>query len=263
MAVTDKMLGEKDGALGWMIFNNPEKRNAVSLDMWEAASRILDDFKRDPAVRVVVLKGAGGKAFVSGADISRFESERANEEAAARYNTAVEAASMGLYEFPKPTIAMIEGYCIGGGTGIAVCCDMRICSSGSRFGVPAARLGLGYGYTGVKRIVDLVGPAFAKEIFLTARQFTAEEAQQMGLVNRVVRDGELESFVKSYAALIAENAPLTMQGAKLAVGEALRDPAARNLAAVDEIVRKCFASADYKEGRTAFMQKRKPVFNGE
>jgi enoyl-CoA hydratase/carnithine racemase len=261
--MTEKMLSQKDGAIGRLIFNNPEKRNAVSLDMWEAAARILEDFRADPAVRVVVLKGAGGKAFVSGADISRFESERANEEAAALYSQTVDRAWGALYEFPKPTLAMIEGYCIGGGVGLAVCCDMRICSGGSRFGIPAARLGLGYGYTGVKRLVDLIGPSFAKEIFLTARQFTADEAHQMGLVNRVLPDGELESFVKNYAAVIAENAPLTMKGAKLAVGEVLKDKADRNLAAIDEIVRKCFASADYKEGRTAFMEKRKPSFRGE
>ncbi|MFZ1989077.1 MAG: enoyl-CoA hydratase [Alphaproteobacteria bacterium] len=263
MTTAEKVLSQTTGAIGWMIFNNPEKRNAVSLEMWEAAARILDDFKRAAEVRVVVLKGAGGKAFVSGADISRFESERANEEAAARYSEIVERAWGTLYEYNKPTIAMIEGYCIGGGVGLAVCCDMRICSQGSRFGIPAARLGLGYGYSGVKRLVDLVGPAFAKEIFLTARQFTADEAYQMGLVNRVLPDWELEGFIKNYAATIAENAPLTMQGAKLAVGEVLKDKADRNLSAVEEIVRKCFASADYKEGRTAFLEKRKPSFRGE
>ncbi len=254
------MLSKKDGALGWMIFNNPEKRNAVSLDMWARAAEILDEFRSDPNVRVVLLRGAGGKAFVSGADISRFENERANEEAAARYGETVERACQTLYDYPKPTIAMIEGYCIGGGVGLAVCCDMRICSQGSRFGIPAARLGLGYGYVGVKRLVDLVGPSFAKEIFLTARQFTAGEAYAMGLVNRVVPDAELEEFAKSYAAAIAENAPLTMQGAKVAVGEVLKDAKDRNIAAVDEIVKKCFASADYKEGRTAFLEKRKPLF---
>ena len=263
MTDTDKMLARKDGAVGIMTFNNPEKRNAVSLDMWQAATRILEDFKRDPQVRVVVVTGAGGKAFVSGADISRFEDERASEAAAARYGEIVERACLALYEYPKPTIAMIRGYCIGGGTGLAVCCDLRICSDGSRFGVPAARLGLGYGYAGIERLVDLIGPSFAKELFLTARQFTAEEALSMGLVNRVVPDGELESFVKTYAETIAANAPLTMQAAKLAIGEALKDESARNMAAVDEIVRKCFASADYVEGRTAFMQKRKPRFKGE
>ena len=262
MNSTDKMLAKKHGATATLIFNNPEKRNAVSLEMWARAAEILEDFKRDPSVRVVVVTGAGGKAFVSGADISRFEDERASEAAAERYGETVERTCLSLYTYPKPTIAMIRGYCIGGGTGLAVCCDMRICSEGSRFGIPAARLGLGYGYTGIKRLVDLVGPANAKEIFLTARQFTAAEALAMGLVNRVVPDADLESFTNDYAETIASNAPLTMQAAKLAIGEALKDAQDRNMAAVDEIVKRCFSSADYKEGRSAFLEKRKPVFGG-
>ncbi len=157
--------------------------------MWEAAPGILADFAADKAVRVVVVTGAGGKAFVSGADISKFESERSSKEAIDRYNAAVDKANTAVYEFPKPTIAMIRGYCIGGGVGLALCCDLRICSDNSKFGVPAAKLGLGYGFDGIKKLVDLVGPSFAKEIFFTARQFTAAEALQMGLVNRVVPDG--------------------------------------------------------------------------
>ena len=172
-------------------------------------------------MRVVVLTGAGGKAFVSGADISRFESERATLEARpAHYNATVEQAKPAIHEFPKPTIAMIRGYCIGGGLGLAVCCDLRICSDNSSFAVPAAKLGLGYGYSGLKRLIDVVGPAFAKEIFFTARQFDAEEARVMGLVNRVVPEAELESYVKNYAETIAGNAPLTVKAVKYIVGEA-------------------------------------------
>src|SRR5438105_4178922 len=182
---TDKMLARKDGRVGYVIFNNPQRHNAVSLDMWAATSRILESFAADDEVRVVVLTGAGGKAFVSGADISKFENERATLEATKVYNATVEKAYAGIQDFPKPTIAMIRGYCIGGGVGLAVCCDLRICSENSRFGVPAAKLGLGYGFVGIKRLSDLVGPAFAKEIFYTARQFDAEEARAMGLVNRV------------------------------------------------------------------------------
>ena len=200
---TDKMLARKDGRVGYVIFNNPERRNAVSLDMWERTYEILEEFAGDDEVRVVVLTGAGGKAFVSGADVSRFESERASLDATKLYNVAVERANASIYEFPKPTIAMIRGYCIGGGLGLAVCCDLRICSDNSRFAVPAAKLGLGYGYPGVKRLTDVVGPAFAKEIFFTARQFDAEEARTMGLVNRVVPQAELEDYVKSYAETIA------------------------------------------------------------
>jgi enoyl-CoA hydratase len=262
MMQNDKMLSRRDGGTGYLIFNNPERHNAVSLDMWEAATRILDDFARDDTVRVVVVTGAGGKAFVSGADISRFGDERATEAAIARYNDVVAAANAAFYDFPKPTIAMIRGYCIGGGLGLAVCCDLRICTDKSRFGVPAAKLGLGYGYTGIKRLSDLVGPAFAKEIFYTARQFDAEEARQMGLVNRVVPDAELEDYVKNYADTIAGNAPLTVNSVKYIVGEVVKDESKRDLARAADMVKKCFESRDYTEGRTAFMEKRKPVFTG-
>src|SRR6266568_2327851 len=219
----DKMLARRDGRVGYVIFNNPERHNAVSLDMWAATSRILEGFAKDDEVRVVVLTGAGGKAFVSGADISKFESERATLEATKHYNVTVEQAYAGIQDFPKPTIAMIRGYCIGGGLGLAVCCDLRICSDNSRFAVPAAKLGLGYSYAGLRRLTDVVGPAFAREIFFTARQFDTEEASAMGLVNRVVPQAELETYVKSYAETIAANAPLTVKTEKFIINEAVRD----------------------------------------
>jgi enoyl-CoA hydratase/carnithine racemase len=259
---TEKMLSRKEGRVGYVIFNNPERRNAVSLDMWARTTEILTDFARDDDVRVVVLTGAGGKAFVSGADVSRFESERSSLEATRVYNQTVEKANASIYEFPKPTIAMIRGYCIGGGLGLAVCCDLRICSDNSKFAIPAAKLGLGYGYAGVKRLTDVVGPAFAKEIFYTARQFDAEEARMMGVVNRVVPEAELEDYVKSYADTIAINAPLTVKTAKYIVNEAVKDESKRDLARCRELVEQCFASNDYTEGRKAFMEKRKPAFTG-
>ncbi len=262
MTQTDKMLARKEGGVGILTFNNPERHNAVSLDMWEATKRILDGFAADDDVRVVVLTGAGGKAFVSGADISKFASERATLEASRAYNVKSDAAYSSVADFPKPTIAMIKGYCIGGGVGLAVCCDLRICSDNSRFAVPAAKLGLGYGYSGLKRLVDIVGASFAKEIFYTARQFDAQEAHAMGLVNRVVPAGELESYVKSTTDMICANAPLTIKAVKFTVGEMLKDESKRNLARSVELVERCFASRDYTEGRTAFMEKRKPVFTG-
>ena len=262
MTVIEKMLSRKEGGIGYVIFNNPERHNAVSLDMWEAASRFLDNFRNDKSIRVVVLTGAGGKAFVSGADISKFEEERSDEKAIARYNKAVDQAYTAVYEFPKPTIAMIRGYCLGGGVGLAVCCDLRICSDNSRFAVPAAKLGLGYGYTGIKRLSDIVRPAFTKEIFFTARQFDATEAQAMGLVNRVVPKDELETYVRDYAAMIVGNAPLTVDSVKYIVGEAVKDESERNIARCTELVNQCFASSDYAEGRKAFMEKRKPAFTG-
>jgi enoyl-CoA hydratase/carnithine racemase len=259
---TDKMLSRQDGHVGYVIFNNPERRNAVSLEMWEATARILDDFGNDQDIRVVVLTGAGDKAFVSGADISRFENERANEEAIRRYNETVERANTAIYEYPKPTIAMIRGFCIGGGVGLALSCDLRICSQDSRFAVPAAKLGLGYSYHGLKKLVDVVGIAFAKEIFYTARQFDAEEARLMGLVNRVVPAAELEAYVAGYARTIAENAPLTIAATKFTIGEVVKDETKRDLARAAEMVKQCFESRDYAEGRRAFMEKRPPVFTG-
>src|SRR5712691_3665723 len=259
---TDKMLSRKDGRVGYVIFNNPERRNAVSLDMWARTTEILAEFARDDEVRVVVLTGAGDKAFVAGADVSRFESERSSQETQKVYNQTVERANASIYEFPKPTIAMIRGYCIGGGLGLAVCCDLRICSDNSRFAIPAAKLGLGYGYPGVKRLTDVVGPDFAKEIFYTARQFDAEEARVMGLVNRVVPQAELETFVQNYADMISANAPLTLKTEKFIINETARDESKRNLARCTELVEQCFTSKDYTEGRTAFMEKRKPAFTG-
>lgn len=259
---TDKMLSKKEAGVGWMIFNNPERHNAVSLEMWAALESILDDFAADPKIRVVVVTGAGGKAFVSGADISKFQQERSTRDDVEHYQATTARGYGKLAQFPKPTIAMIRGYCIGGGVGMAVSCDMRICTPGSKFGIPAAKLGLGYGFVGVKRLTDLVGPSFAKEMFFTAKQFTAAEAQTMGLVNRVVPDGELESFVGDYAATIAANAPLTVDSVKYIINQTTKDPAERDLARCDTLVKQCFASQDYIEGRTAFMEKRKPVFAG-
>jgi enoyl-CoA hydratase/carnithine racemase len=244
------------------VFNNPERHNAMSLEMWATMGRVMEDFAKDESLRCVVLSGAGNKAFVSGADISRFGEERSSEAAVAHYNETTEKASHALYAYPKPTIAMIRGYCIGGGLGIATCCDLRIASDNSRFAVPAAKLGLGYAYPGLKRLVDVVGASFAKEIFYTARQFDAEEARSMGLINRVVPDAELEAYVKKYAETIAGNAPMTIKAVKKVVGEILKTESERDMKGADEIVKACFRSKDYIEGRDAFMEKRKPVFTG-
>lgn len=259
---TDKMLARKADGIGWMTFNNPERHNAVSMEMWQAAERILTDFAADPAVRVVVITGAGGKAFVSGADISKFESERASEEAVNAYQAQTAKVYDLLSDCPKPTIAMIQGHCIGGGTALAVCCDMRICGETASFGVPAAKLGLGYPLSGIRRLVDLVGPSFAKEIFFTAKRWGAEDARIMGLVNRVVPNEKLEAFVTDYAQTIAGNAPLTVGSVKVIVGEALKDRGAANEELCDRLVKACFASEDYIEGRRAFMEKRPPQFKG-
>ncbi len=261
--LTEKMISEKRGPVGIMTFNNPARLNAVSMDMWEGVVEILEDFRNDNDIRVVVLKGAGHKAFVSGADISKFENERASQEAVEKYAIAVDQAYDGIHSFPKPTIAMINGYCIGGGLGIAVSCDLRICADNARFAVPAAKLGLGYGYAHIRKLSNIVGPSFTKEIFFTARQFNATEAQQMGLVNRVVPVSMLQAYVDDYAKTIGGNAPLTVAQVKHTVGEIVKDPADRDLEKCAAMVKACFDSADYAEGRKAFMEKRKPVFTAK
>jgi len=228
--------------------------------MWEAIPKVLDDFAADDAIRVVVLTGAGDKAFVSGADISQFEKERSTAETVAHYDAVGEKGQTRLKTFDKPVIAMIRGYCIGGGLNIANLCDLRIASDDSRFGIPAAKMGLGYRAGSMKLLVDIVGPAFAREIMITARQFTASEAKDMGLVNKVVPVAELEKTTREYCEMIAANAPLTMRAAKRiirAVGANDYDAAA-----CQAWVKECFDSEDYREGRRAFMEKRKPVFKG-
>jgi enoyl-CoA hydratase len=259
---TERMIAEVDGQIGWLTFNNPSRRNAVSMDMWQAIPEIMDAFERDPEVRVIVLTGAGDKAFVSGADISEFEKNRSSAESIARYEEIGARAQARLLNTQKPTIAMIRGFCMGGGVGVALSCDLRIAAESAQFGIPAAKLGIGYRVDGVTRLLALVGPAFAKEIFYTARRFTAAEAHGMGLVNRVLPDGELEGFVRSYCAMIAENAPLSLQASKQIIAELVKLPPQVDRARCEELVRRCFESEDYVEGRRAFMEKRKPQFKG-
>ncbi len=258
----DRILLKKEGAVGYITFNNPRRHNAVSLEMWETVVGALKDYEADDSVRVVVVTGAGGKAFVSGADISKFESERATHEAQLNYNKHTREVYTRLHEFPKPTIAMIRGYCIGGGLALAVCCDLRIATEQSQFGLPAARLALGYPYEGLKRLADLVGPANARQICYTAKRFDVKRAAQMGLVNEIVEDAQLETFVTEYADTIAANAPLTVSTMKFIFTQTQRDPSDRDLARCQEMVDACFASDDYVEGRVAFMEKREPQFKG-
>jgi enoyl-CoA hydratase/carnithine racemase len=259
---SDKMISRTEDGVGWMIFNNPERHNAISLEMWEAALEIMAAYAADDSVRVMVVTGAGGKAFASGADISKFKDERQEAAALAHYQATTQRAYEALQGMPIPTLAMIRGYCIGGGTAAAVCCDLRICTENAKFGIPAARLGLGYGLNRAQPLVDLVGPAYAKEMFFTGRQFDAREAEKMGLVNRVVADDRLEATVEEMARTIAGNAPLTVRCAKLVVGETLKDTRERDVAATERAVAACFASRDYREGQAAFMEKRKPKFIG-
>jgi enoyl-CoA hydratase len=260
--MTEKVIVEQSGSIARIIFNQPEKRNAVSLEMWDAVEAALDRFSVDETVRVLIISGAGGKAFVSGADISKFESERSSEVAVARYNDTTRRVYDKVETFPKPTIAQIDGFCVGGGVALAVCCDIRICGSGSNFAIPAARLGLGYGFRGINRLANLIGPAFAKEIFFTARRYNANEAKLMGLVNQVVEDGTVGSAAEEMASMICENAPLTVDAVKYIANQTRMEESQRNLGACEAMVKACFDSEDYIEGRRAFMEKRKPIWKG-
>ena len=257
---TDKMLAWSEDGIGWMVFNNPAKLNAMGVAMNAAIPTIMHNFRDDPDVRVVVMAGAGDRAFVSGADISEFESRRSDPETIASYDEIGAAAGRAYGELDKPIIAMIQGFCMGGGLLTALRADLRIASDDSQFGVPAARLGLGYGYGGVKTLVDLVGFAAAQEILLTGKRFPATDAARWNLINRVTTREELEPTVQELAATIAQNAPMTIRAIRQAIEEIPKDPNRRDLTKVEELVQACFASQDYKEGRTAFMEKRRPAF---
>jgi enoyl-CoA hydratase len=260
---TEFLIGEKDGAVGRMIFNNPEQRNAVKLAMWEAIPTVIDAFEADDDIKVVVLQGAGDKAFISGADISEFEQVRSTPENTKHYENAGDGGMDRISKCSKPTIAMIRGWCMGGGAGIAVSCDIRMASNDSRFGVPAAKLGVGYRVGGIAKLVDLVGPSFAKEIFYTGRPFDAQEAVTMGLVNRLFTPEDLKAGVDDYCNIIANNAPLTISSVKQMVGQIIDHKNPIDWKRCEQLVDECFASEDYIEGRTAFMEKRKPVFRGK
>jgi len=260
---TAKMLSRIDAnGIGWIIFNQPERHNALSLEMWQGLADILAHYAENPAVRVAVMRGAGGKAFVSGADISEFDSQRANAAQKEDYGRVAGDANRWLARFEKPLLACIEGFCIGGGLATALAADVRFASPDSRFGIPAARLGLGYEYEGLAKLARITGPARARDIMFSARFFEAQEALGMGLVNFVVPRDELEAAVTSYAERIAANAPLTIKAAKAAVNAWERGSREDEIAAVRALVDDCFDSADYREGRRAFREKRPPRFEG-
>ena len=251
-----------DGATLHIRFNNPVKHNALSVDMWEAVPPLLKLAESDDRVRLVVFSGEGGKSFVSGADISQFEDMRAAKAAVAHYEQMAETTLMGIHDFPKPTLSCIQGWCIGGGVNVAISCDIRIASSDSVFAIPAARLGLGYRYSAMKNLVDLVGPGMAKDLFFTARRIDASEAKAIGLISRFAPPEGLQALLAEYTAAIADNAPLTIQAGKAITREILKPSPDLDRDLCQRLIRGCFESADYTEGRTAFMQKRRPVFKG-
>lgn len=258
----DQILFERDGAVARIILNNPARHNAMSIEMWEALDRALDRIAADPAVRVVVLSGAGGDAFCAGADISQFDRRHATPEAIIEHGARDARISARLEGLDQPVIAEIEGYCLGGGVALALHCDIRIASDDSRFAIPPAKLGHCYDAYSLERVMWAVGLANTREILFTARQFSADEAYDMGLVNRVVAKPDLASYVQDYAQLMAENAPLTLRAVKRITGELLKEPQRRQLALCDALVAACFASEDHAEGRRAYAEKRRPVFRG-
>jgi enoyl-CoA hydratase len=254
--------GVSDG-VGVITFNNPEKRNAMSLDMWEGLGHALIELRDDPTVRVVILVGAGDKAFVSGADISQFEKTRHNAQASEEYSRRSAAQRALLADYPKPTIACIRGFCLGGGMQVAMLADIRIAAENSQFGIPAAKLGIAYGYDGLRHLVSLVGPSWARLMMYTGMRIDSAEASRIGLVDRVVPDGELWSATTEIARTISGNAPLAIKAAKITIAQVLKDPGDRDLDAVQKIGMDCMDSEDFREGRRAFMEKRKPQFTGK
>ena len=252
-----------DAAVLHIRFNNVARHNALSVDMWEALPPLLARAETDERVRLVVFSGAGEKAFVSGADISQFEDMRAAREAVTRYEQMAENALMGILNFSKPTLASIRGFCIGGGVNVAISCDLRLASTDSVFSIPAARLGLGYRYSAMKNLVDLIGPGAAKDLFFTGRKIDALEAKQMGLLTRVCEPDQLPTLLAEYTGAISVNAPLTMLTAKAITAEILKPSPQLDMEKCQAMIRACFDSADYAEGRKAFMEKRKPVFTGK
>jgi enoyl-CoA hydratase len=255
-----KMLAGIADGVGTITFNQPEKRNAMSVGMWTGLEEILNDFETNPDVRVIVMTGAGEKAFVSGADISQFESQRASGNAQVEYDRLTGSGRARLAAFPKPVIASIRGFCLGGGLGIAMQADIRIAATGSAYGIPAAKLGIAYGYDMVSRLVSLVGQAHARVLLFGGDRIDAEEAQRIGLINKCVSAEALEAEVGKLAASIASNAPLSVLTMKRGVNEVIKGDGDK--AMIDAAVAACFDTEDYREGRVAFMEKRKPVWQG-
>ena len=261
--MNDTILTRVDGGVYWLILNQPEKRNALSLDMSLRGLEFVEQFAADDTARVLIVRGAGDTAFNAGADISEFEAKRNNADAAAEYSTISTKMYYAIDNVEKPTIAMIHGYCMGGGVALAASCDLRFCSDDAVFAIPAARLGIGYRVDFTRRITDLIGPACMKEMLYSARRYDAEEAAGLRLVNRVIPKAELENYVSEFAETIAENAPLSVRATKVVVNELMKDPSVRDLDRCQAVIAACSDSDDFKNARRAFMEKRKPVFIGK
>ncbi|MGH7390428.1 MAG: enoyl-CoA hydratase [Candidatus Rokuibacteriota bacterium] len=262
MSEGSDILVRHDGAVATVVFDRPRLRNAISLAMWGEIARVTEGLAKDDSVRAIVYRGAGTDAFASGADISEFEENRKDTESALRYNSQTSAAYHGIRECPKPTVAMIYGYCMGGAMAVAMACDLRFAAEGSRFGIPAARLSIIYGADAVGQLVDLVGPAYAKDILYSARTVADREALAMGFIQRLVPVGELETFTYDYLGKVVDNAPISVRGAKATVDGYLGGMTAEHHERLSRLQLEAFESEDYKEGTRAFLEKRPPRFQG-
>ena len=256
------LLVEKRGAVGWIVFNQPAKKNAISGAMWRAIPPAMAEFDRDPEVRCIVFRGAGTEAFAAGADISEFESVRSDRSAITEYDDLLDRVLHSIQDSLKPSVALIHGYCLGGGLEIALACYLRYCGSSAQFGIPAAKLGLAYNVEGHKRLLETVGHAWAREIMFLGRRYQAEEARAMGLVHRVLPDAELDAHVDGVIETLCRNAPLAIANTKTVLEEYVKSEGEPDLARMRAAIERCAKSADYVEGRRAFMEKRKPAFKG-
>jgi enoyl-CoA hydratase/carnithine racemase len=254
---------EKRGAIGWIVFDQPARRNAINGAMWRGIAPAMARFDADPEVRCVAFRGAGTEAFSAGADISEFEGKRANEESVGQYDELLDQVLHSIQGSLKPSVAMIHGYCLGGGVEIALACDLRYCAASAQFGVPAAKLGLAYNVEGHKRLLETVGHARAREIMFLGRRYKAEEALAMGLVHQVLPDKGLERFTNEVLQTLTENAPLSIANTKTIIEEYVKSSGAPDAARMRAAIERCARSEDYREGRRAFMEKRKPRFRGQ
>ncbi len=257
------LLVDKRGAVGWLTFNQPAKKNAINDAMWRGIPQAMARFDADPEVRCVAFRGAGTEAFAAGADISEFEKNRSERGAVAQYDDLLDRVLHSIQGSPKPTVAMIYGYCLGGGVEIALACDLRYCGASAQFGIPAAKLGLAYNIEGHKRLMETVGHARAREIMLLGRRYKADEASAMGLVQRVLPDAELETYVDDVIRTLCENAPLSIANSKTTFEEFVKSSGTPDAERMRAAIERCAKSADYAEGRRAFMEKRKPRFTGK
>jgi len=258
-----KLVVEKRAAVGWIVFDHPVRKNAINGAMWRGIPEAMARFDADQEVRCVAFRGAGTEAFAAGADISEFEKNRAQRSAVSEYDGLLDRVLHAIQGSPKPSLAMIHGFCLGGGVEVALACDLRYCGQSAQFGIPAAKLGLAYNIEGHKRLIETVGHAHAREIMFLGRRYSSAEALQMGLVHRVLPDSDLEKFVSEITKTLCENAPLAIVNTKTIIEEFVKAEGSPDAARMREAMQRCAKSADYEEGRKAFMEKRKPQFKGK